>query len=134
MKILVLKSLTTHDKRIDFAKQTIAKQMNSIIQEVQELDNAVIYLDTHEDTQENREYIAQEDLDVIQTCIQHLRILERQGVDLEKALEEHNKKLLEKRNGVVEEILEIGTNVCERGNCGENKACLDGGVEKNEKN
>lgn len=134
MKILVLQSLTTHEKHIDFSKISLEEQIGYIIKETQELDNAVTYLDTHGDTQENREYIAQENLDVIQTCIQQLKILESQGVDLEKELEKHNNKLTEKRNGVIEEVLEIGTNVCEKSDCGENKAILDRGVKKNENN
>jgi hypothetical protein len=115
MKILILKSIKSHGKYIDFSKVSLEEQIGYIIKETQELDNAVTYLDTHGDTQENRECVAQEDLDVIQTCIQHLHLLAKQGVDVKKELKKHNNKLTNERNAVIEEVLEIGTNVCERG-------------------
>lgn len=142
MKLLILKSLTTHERHIDFSKLTAVEQMDYILKEVQELDNAALFLEGH-NTQENKEYVAQENLDVIQTCVQHLRLLEKQGVDLEKAVEEHNNKLLEKRNGAIEQVYflqniekdkvyVIDNKNHEKGNSDENKAGLNGGVKKNE--
>jgi hypothetical protein len=76
--------------------------------------------------------------------MQHLWLLQKQGVNLEKAVEEHNNKLIEKRNGVIEQvyflqdiekdkIYVVDNKNHQKGNSDENGTVLNEGVKKNER-
>ena len=99
--MLILKEITTHGKKINFKKVTINEQMSFIVGEVQELDNTVLFLEGH-NSKENMENVAREALDVLQTTIQLLGILENQGVNIRDTLKSHNRKLIEDRKGISE--------------------------------
>jgi NTP pyrophosphatase (non-canonical NTP hydrolase) len=101
MNILILKEITTHGKKISFKDVTINEQMSFIIGEVQELDNAVLFLEGH-NTISDKERVAKEGLDVIQTVVQLLDILEREGTNIKDMLKSHNMKLVRDRKGISE--------------------------------
>lgn len=107
MNVYILKQIVTHNQKVDFSKRTLQEQLSSIISEVEELDNALLYAETH-NTTEAFEEVTQENIDVIQTAIQSLRILELQyGVNLEDAFSKHNRKLIQERDGSIDTILYV---------------------------
>jgi NTP pyrophosphatase (non-canonical NTP hydrolase) len=101
MNIMILKEITTHGKKVSFKDVTINEQMSSVVGEVQELDNAVLFLEGH-NTILDKERVAKEAFDVLQTTIQLLGILEREGTNIKDILKSHNMKLVRDRKGISE--------------------------------